>query len=150
EQDSLNASVLGLDVKPEDPEFDLFIKEVVKEMTVKAGQKCTAIRRAIVPAALLDAVQDGLKARLEKTTIGDPRDEATRMGALVSVAQRDDVRAKIKEISADASIVFGDPDASPFSEKGAFMSPVLLRCDRPREARAVHDVEAFGPVATLM
>jgi oxepin-CoA hydrolase/3-oxo-5,6-dehydrosuberyl-CoA semialdehyde dehydrogenase len=150
EQDSLNASVLGPDAKPDSPEFDLFIKEVAKEMTVKAGQKCTAIRRGIVPAALLDAAQDALKARLEKVVIGDPRDEATRMGALVSVSQRNDVRERIKEISADALIVYGDPNAAPFNENGAFMSPVLLRCERPREARAVHDVEAFGPVATLM
>jgi oxepin-CoA hydrolase/3-oxo-5,6-dehydrosuberyl-CoA semialdehyde dehydrogenase len=150
EQDSLNASVLGPDVTPDAPEFDLFIKEVVREMTVKAGQKCTAIRRAMAPAALLDAVQSALAARLEKTTIGDPRDEATRMGALVSTSQRNDVRAKIKEISADASIVYGDPDAAPFNEKGAFLSPVLLRCENPWQARAVHDVEAFGPVSTIM
>jgi oxepin-CoA hydrolase / 3-oxo-5,6-dehydrosuberyl-CoA semialdehyde dehydrogenase len=150
EQDSLNASVLGHDATPDSPEFDLFIKEVAREMTVKAGQKCTAIRRAMVPAALLDAAQDTLKARLEKTTIGDPRDEATKMGALVSVSQRNDVRDKIKEIRADAAIVYGDPNASPFNEKGAFISPVLLRCERPWDARAVHDVEAFGPVSTLM
>jgi oxepin-CoA hydrolase / 3-oxo-5,6-dehydrosuberyl-CoA semialdehyde dehydrogenase len=150
EQDSLNASVLGPDATPDSPEFDLFIKEVAREMTVKAGQKCTAIRRAMVPAALLDAAQEALKARLEKTTIGDPRDEATKMGALVSISQRNDVRDKIKEISADAAIVYGDPNASPFNEKGAFISPVLLRCERPWDARAVHDVEAFGPVSTLM
>ncbi|MBC7768182.1 MAG: phenylacetic acid degradation bifunctional protein PaaZ [Phycisphaerales bacterium] len=150
EQDSLNASVLGLDATPDSPEFDLFIKEVAKEMTAKAGQKCTAIRRAMVPAALLDAAQAALIARLAKTTIGDPRDEATRMGALVSTIQRDDVRAKIREISADASVVFGEPDASPFNAKGAFLSPVLLRCEKPWDARAVHDVEAFGPVSTLM
>lgn len=150
EQDSLNASVLGPDATADSPEFDLFIKEVAKEMTVKAGQKCTAIRRALAPAALLDAAQAALIARLEKTAIGDPRDEATRMGALVSVSQRQDVRAKIREIGADASIVYGDPDASPVNEKGAFLSPVLLRCERPGEARFVHDVEAFGPVSTLM
>jgi oxepin-CoA hydrolase/3-oxo-5,6-dehydrosuberyl-CoA semialdehyde dehydrogenase len=150
EQDSLNASVLGPDVTPDAPEFDLFIKEVAKEMTVKAGQKCTAIRRAMVPAALLDAAQEALKARLDKVTVGDPRDEATKMGALVSVAQREDVRAKIKEIAADASIIYGDPVAAPHNGKGAFITPVLLRCERPWEARAVHDVEAFGPVSTLM
>lgn len=150
EQDSLNASVLGPDAKADSPEFDLFIKEVAKEMTVKAGQKCTAIRRAMVPASLLDAAQDALKARLEKTAIGDPRDEATRMGALVSTSQRNDVRDKIKELSADAAIVYGDPNASPINEKGAFLSPVLLRCENPWAARAVHDVEAFGPVSTLM
>jgi oxepin-CoA hydrolase/3-oxo-5,6-dehydrosuberyl-CoA semialdehyde dehydrogenase len=150
EQDSLNASVLGPDAKADSPEFDLFIKEVAKEMTVKAGQKCTAIRRAFVPAALLDAAQDALKARLEKIAVGDPRDETTRMGALVSTSQRNDVREKIKELSADAAIVHGDPNASPFNEKGAFLSPVLLRCENPWQARAVHDVEAFGPVSTLM
>ena len=150
EQDSLNASVLGPDAKADSPEFDLFIKEVAKEMTVKAGQKCTAIRRAMVPASLLDAAQAALAARLEKTIIGDPRDEATRMGALVSTSQRNDVRDKIKEISADATIVYGDPNAVPFNEKGAFISPVLLRCENPWHAHAVHDVEAFGPVSTLM
>ncbi len=150
EQDSLNASMLGPDAKADSPEFDLFIKEVAKEMTVKAGQKCTAIRRAMVPASLLDAAQAALTARLEKTTVGDPRDEATRMGALVSTSQRNDVRAKIKELGADAAIVYGDPNASPINEKGAFLSPVLLRCENPWQARAVHDVEAFGPVSTLM
>ncbi len=150
EQDSLNASVLGPDVTPDVPEFDLFVKEVVREMTAKAGQKCTAIRRALMPAGLLDAVQSALIARLEKTTPGDPRDETARMGALVSVSQREDVRARILELARDASIVFGDPNASPVNEKGAFMSPVLLRCERPWEARAVHDVEAFGPVSTLV
>ncbi len=150
EQDSLNASVLGPDTTPDSPEFDLFVKEVAKEMTVKAGQKCTAIRRGLVPAALLDAAQDALKARLDKLTIGDPRDEATRMGALVSTSQRNDVREKIKEISADAKIVYGDPNAAPVNEKGAFISPILFRCDDPWSARAVHDVEAFGPVSTLM
>ena len=150
EQDSLNASVLGPDATPDSPEFDLFIKEVAKEMTVKAGQKCTAIRRALVPAALLDAAEAALKARLEKTTLGDPREETTRMGALVSVSQREDVRAKIAEISAGARIVFGDPGAAPVNAKGAFMSPVLLRADEPWKSDTVHDVEAFGPVSTLM
>jgi len=150
EQDSLNASVLGPDATAESPEFDLFIKEVAKEMTVKAGQKCTAIRRAMVPATLFDAAQAALSARLAKTVIGDPRDEATRMGALVSVGQRDDVRTKIAEIAKDGAIVYGDPNAAPVNERGAFLSPVLLRCDNPWQARAVHDVEAFGPVSTLM
>ncbi len=150
EQDSLNASVLGPDAKADSPEFDLFIKEVAKEMTVKAGQKCTAIRRALVPAALMDATESALKARLAQVTIGDPRDEATKMGALVSTSQRDDVRSKVAEIARDGAIVFGDPNASIGSEKGAFMQPILIRCDSPRDARAAHDVEAFGPVSTLM
>jgi oxepin-CoA hydrolase/3-oxo-5,6-dehydrosuberyl-CoA semialdehyde dehydrogenase len=154
ERDSLNASVLGPDAKPDSPEFDLFIKEVAKEMSVKAGQKCTAIRRALVPASLLDAAQDALKARLDKITVGNPRDEATRMGALVSLAQRDAVRAKIKELASEASIVYGDPAQVKVSgadaQKGAFISPILLRCEHPWEGRAVHDVEPFGPVSTLM
>jgi oxepin-CoA hydrolase/3-oxo-5,6-dehydrosuberyl-CoA semialdehyde dehydrogenase len=150
EQDSLNACVLGPDATPDAPEFELFIKEVVKEMSVKAGQKCTAIRRAMVPGKLLDAAQDALAARLSRLTIGDPRDEATKMGALVSVAQRQDVRAKVREIAGEARIVHGDPDASVVDPKGAFMQPVLLRCETPWAGRAVHDVEAFGPVSTLM
>jgi oxepin-CoA hydrolase/3-oxo-5,6-dehydrosuberyl-CoA semialdehyde dehydrogenase len=123
-------------------------------MSVKAGQKCTAIRRALVPASLLDAVQQALKSRLDKITVGNPRDEATRMGALVSLAQRDAVRAKIKEIAREATIVYGDPVQVKVSgadaQKGAFISPILLRCERPWEGHSVHDVEAFGPVSTLM
>jgi oxepin-CoA hydrolase/3-oxo-5,6-dehydrosuberyl-CoA semialdehyde dehydrogenase len=154
ERDSLNASVLGPDAAADSPEFDLFVKEVAKEMSVKAGQKCTAIRRALVPASLLDAVQDALKARLDKITVGNPRDEATRMGALVSLAQRDAVRARIKELAGEATIVYGDPAQVKVNgadaQKGAFLSPILLRCERPWQARAVHDVEAFGPVSTLL
>mgnify|MGYP002624273632 CR=1 FL=1 len=150
EQDSLNASVLGPDASAESPEFDLFIKEVAKEMTVKAGQKCTAIRRAMVPAGLLYAAQQALVARLAKIEPGDPRAETTRLGALVGQDQRRDVRASIEQLAGDGAIVFGDPNASPFNEKGAFLSPVLFRCERPWDAKAVHDVEAFGPVSTLM
>ena len=148
ERDSLNAAVLGPDAVPGTPEFDLFIKEVVREMTVKAGQKCTAIRRAFVPASVIDAAEAALKTALGEITVGDPRAETTKMGALVSIAQRDDVRAKIKELSAEARIVVGDPDKS--DGKGAFLSPVLLRCDAPGKANRVHDTEPFGPVATLM
>lgn len=150
EQDSLNASVLGPGATPQSPEFDLFIKEVAKEMTVKAGQKCTAIRRAIVPARLLDAAQAALVARLEQVAPGDPREEATKLGALVSVSQREDVRGKIAELARDGEIVFGDPSAAPVNPRGAYMTPVLLRCEKPWEARAAHDVEAFGPVSMLM
>jgi oxepin-CoA hydrolase/3-oxo-5,6-dehydrosuberyl-CoA semialdehyde dehydrogenase len=152
ERDSLNASVLGPDATREAPEFDLFIKEVVKEMTVKAGQKCTAIRRALVPAGLLDAAEAALKERLAKVTVGDPRLETTRMGALASLAQREDVRAKIDLIARDGRIVFGDTATMQGADtkKGAFLSPVLLRCDAPWKAKSVHDVEAFGPVSTLM
>ncbi|MFO1187925.1 MAG: phenylacetic acid degradation bifunctional protein PaaZ, partial [Alphaproteobacteria bacterium] len=154
ERDSLNASMLGPDATAESPEFDLFIKEVVREMTVKAGQKCTAIRRALVPAALLDAAEKALKERLAKVTVGDPRLETTRMGALVSLAQREDVRAKIDLIARDGRISFGDPAqvsvTGADAKKGAFLSPVLLRCDAPWKAKSVHDVEPFGPVSTLM
>lgn len=150
EQDSLNASILGPDAAPESAEFELFVSEVLKEITVKAGQKCTAIRRAMVPAGLLDATQTALTARLERIRIGDPRAEDTQMGALVSVSQRADVRRKLAEIAGDGVVVCGDPNAAPVSEKGAFMQPVLVRCERPWGAKAVHDVEAFGPVATLM
>ncbi len=137
EQDSLNASVLGPDAAKDGPEFDLFVKEVVREMTVKAGQKCTAIRRAFVPAALLGDAEAALKKALAETT---------GMGTLINAAQGKDVRAKVKELARDASIVFGDPD----SGEGAAMAPVLLRCDQPAKSERVHEVEAFGPVATLM
>jgi oxepin-CoA hydrolase/3-oxo-5,6-dehydrosuberyl-CoA semialdehyde dehydrogenase len=148
ERDSLNAAVLGPDAVAGTPEFDLFVKEVVREMTVKAGQKCTAIRRALVPSAQINAVEAALKKALSEIVIGDPRDEKTQMGALVSASQRDDVRDKIETLSKEARIVFGDPNKS--ESKGAFLSPVLLRCDEPGKATRVHDTEAFGPVATLM
>jgi oxepin-CoA hydrolase/3-oxo-5,6-dehydrosuberyl-CoA semialdehyde dehydrogenase len=151
EQDSLNASLLGPDAAPGTPEFDLFVREVAIEMTVKAGQKCTAIRRAMAPAQHLDAVEQALAERLSKTKVGDPRAEDTRMGALVSLSQRDDVRARIAELeAAGARIVAGDPSAEPPVAGGAFMPPVLLRTDDPWAAAAVHDCEAFGPVSTIM
>ena len=151
ERDSLNASLLGPDAAPGTPEFDLFIKEVATEMTMKAGQKCTAIRRAMAPTAYLDAVEQALGERLAKTTVGDPRAEDTRMGALVSISQRDDVRQRIAELeAAGARIVSGDPSAEPAIAGGAFLSPVLLRTDDPWHNDAVHDVEAFGPVSTIM
>ena len=151
EQDSLNASLLGPDAAPGTPEFDLFVREVAIEMTVKAGQKCTAIRRAMAPAKHLDAVQQALAERLASTKVGDPRAEDTRMGALVSLSQRDDVRARIAELeAAGARIVAGDPSADPPISGGAFLPPVLLRTDDPWSAQAVHDVEAFGPVSTIM
>ena len=151
EQDSLNASVLGPDAAPGTPEFDLFIREVSIEMTVKAGQKCTAIRRAMAPAQYLDAVQSALAERLASTKVGDPRAEDTRMGALVSTAQREDVRQKIAELeAAGAKVVAGDPQADPPVPGGAFLTPVLLRTDDPWATSAVHDVEPFGPVSTIM
>jgi oxepin-CoA hydrolase/3-oxo-5,6-dehydrosuberyl-CoA semialdehyde dehydrogenase len=151
EQDSLNASLLGPDAAPGTPEFDLFVNEVVTEMTVKAGQKCTAIRRAMAPAEHLDAVEAAIRERLQATTVGDPRDKQTRMGALVSCAQRDDVRGQIaKLVASGARVVSGDPDASPGNAGGAFLEPILLRTDDPWTSTAVHDVEAFGPVSTVM
>jgi oxepin-CoA hydrolase/3-oxo-5,6-dehydrosuberyl-CoA semialdehyde dehydrogenase len=150
ERDSLNASILGPDGAPGTPEFDLFVKEVAREMTSKAGQKCTAIRRAMAPADYLDAVQDAVAARLAKVRIGDPREESTQMGALASRAQLDSVRAAVTELAKSARIVAGDPDVSPVAGDGAFISPILLRSDDPWGATAVHDIEAFGPVSTLM
>ncbi len=152
ERDSLNATLLGPDATPDTPEFDLFIKEIVREMTVKAGQKCTAIRRAFVPAGLIDAAQAALIARLSKVVVGDPAQDGVTMGAVISRAQLNDVRATVAKLATEAALVFGDPAAAPpgTSPAGAFMSPVLLRCDTPFEARLIHEIEAFGPVATLM
>ena len=151
ERDSLNASILGPDAAPGTPEFDLFVREVVNEMTVKAGQKCTAIRRALAPAEFVDAAEDAIRQRLAGTKVGDPRAEDTRMGALVNRGQREDVKAKIAEIAAaGARVVAGDPDAQHGPEGGAFLTPVLLRTDDPWACEAAHDVEPFGPVSTLM
>ena len=154
EQDSLNASVLGPDASPGTPEFDLFVKEVQREMTAKAGQKCTAIRRIMVPQAQVDAVISALSERLAKTTIGDPRAEDTRMGALVSGSQKRDVLEKVGLLSAEAERVFGDPDNFTVNgadkDKGAFLPPMLFHCADPDSAERVHDTEAFGPVSTLM
>ncbi|MFN3725135.1 MAG: phenylacetic acid degradation bifunctional protein PaaZ [Allosphingosinicella sp.] len=149
ERDSLNASVLGPDAGPGTPEFDLFVKEVVREMTVKAGQKCTAIRRAMAPAEHLDAVQQAIADRLAKVKIGNPREEGVTMGALASQDQRDSVRAAVAELSRSARIVAGDPDRSPVNG-GAFLEPILLRSDDPWGSPAIHDVEPFGPVSTIM
>lgn len=154
EQDSLNASVLGPDAVAGTPEFDLFVKEVQREMTAKAGQKCTAIRRIMVPEAQVDAVIAALGERLAKTTIGDPRAEATRMGALVSAGQKRDVLEKAALIGAEAERVFGNPDdftvAGADKDKGAFVPPMLFHCADPDVAQRVHDTEAFGPVSTIM
>lgn len=150
EQDSLNASILGVDVMPNSPEFDLFVREVVREMTQKAGQKCTAIRRAMVPAGLIDAAQGAIATRLAQVIVGDPRHEGVRMGALAGTAQCDDVRANIARLTAEARIVAGGGEVPDVPTGGAFLAPTLLRCDDPAAATLVHEVEAFGPVATLM
>lgn len=154
EADSLNCSVLGPDAVPGTPEFDLFIKEVRKEMTVKSGQKCTAIRRVIVPENLVEDVQIQLGKQLAKTTVGDPRAEGVRMGALAGKEQVEEVRARIVELTSTASIVFGDPHkfevtgADP--QKGAFLSPILLLEKDPLNNLSAHEIEAFGPVSTIM
>ncbi|MCF4097410.1 phenylacetic acid degradation bifunctional protein PaaZ [Maritalea mediterranea] len=154
EQDSLNASVLGPDVTPETPEFDLFVKEVLREMTAKAGQKCTAIRRMIVPDAQVQNVIDALSAKLAKNVIGDPTAEGTRMGALASLDQKKDVLEKAAEIGTECDLVFGDQDNLQLNgeglENGAFVAPMLFHCKDPDKATIVHSTEAFGPVATVM
>jgi len=154
EADSLNCAVLAPDVLPSDPEFDLFIKEVAREMTGKAGQKCTAIRRVIVPEALVDAVGERLRERLAKITVGDPKVEGVRMGALASMDQHRDVSARVELLARGNEVLFGAGDGfKPVGENvasGAFFSPTLLLCRNAMVNDAVHDVEAFGPVSTLM
>jgi oxepin-CoA hydrolase/3-oxo-5,6-dehydrosuberyl-CoA semialdehyde dehydrogenase len=153
EADSLNCSVLGPDAGPGTTEFDLFVKQLVTEMTVKAGQKCTAIRRAIVPAAMLDDVAQAVSARLAKVVVGSPSDESVRMGALASLAQRDEVRRAVKALLGAGTLVFGDPEhvevTGADADRGAFISPMLIRADDPGRAEP-HDIEAFGPVSTLI
>ncbi|MBK6289482.1 MAG: phenylacetic acid degradation bifunctional protein PaaZ [Gammaproteobacteria bacterium] len=154
EADSLNCSILGADVTPDQPEFELFVKEVVKEMTTKAGQKCTAIRRVIVPENLLGAVQAALVKRLESVRVGDPGVEGVRMGPLVGTAQRSDVWETVERLRAGAEVVYGGSrdfevlGADP--EKGAFFPATLLLCAAPLTRSEAHEIEAFGPVATLM
>ncbi|WP_031465865.1 phenylacetic acid degradation bifunctional protein PaaZ [Sciscionella sediminilitoris] len=153
EADSLNCSILGPDAQPGTPEFDLFVKQLVTEMTVKAGQKCTAIRRAIVPAALIDAVGEAAAERLGRVTVGNPDAEGVRMGALASLEQREEVRRSLKALLGAARVVYGDPERAEViegdAEQGAFVSPVLLRAEDTGRAEP-HKVEAFGPVATLI
>ncbi|MBD8625613.1 phenylacetic acid degradation bifunctional protein PaaZ [Oxalobacteraceae sp. CFBP 8753] len=154
EADSLNCAVLAPDVTPSDPEFDLFVKEVAREMTGKAGQKCTAIRRVIVPEALVDAVGERLRERLAKITVGNPNVEGVRMGALASMDQHRDVSARVELLARGNEVLFGAGDGfKPVGENvasGAFFSPTLLLCRNAMDNDAVHDVEAFGPVSTLM
>jgi oxepin-CoA hydrolase/3-oxo-5,6-dehydrosuberyl-CoA semialdehyde dehydrogenase len=155
EADSLNCSVLAPDVTPDMEEFNIFIKEVRKEMTVKCGQKCTAIRRIIVPEERLEDVQIALGQQLAKTTIGDPRVEGVRMGALAGREQLEEVKERVRElIRHEAEIVYGDLDDVEISggdkERGAFMTPILLRQREPLKNMGAHEIEAFGPVSTLM
>jgi len=154
ETDSLNSSILGPDALPGTPEFDLFVNEVTREMTSKAGQKCTAIRRIIAPSTISGALVEALAKALGEIRIGNPASKDVDMGALASQGQRDEVRDRVRELSQQAEIVYGgndnfdvvDADAS----KGAFFMPTLLHCEKPLTSRAVHSVEAFGPVSTVL
>ena len=154
EADSLNACILGEDAVPGTPEFDIFIKEVQREITVKAGQKCTAVRRVLVPEKLMEDVQTALSARLAKTIIGDPAMEGVRMGALATNLQVERVRESVELLMKEQDIVYGDLDnfevTGADKNKGAFFSPILFRNDNPFEKIGVHSIEAFGPVSTLM
>jgi oxepin-CoA hydrolase/3-oxo-5,6-dehydrosuberyl-CoA semialdehyde dehydrogenase len=154
ETDSLNSSILGEDARPGSEEFALFVREVVREMSVKAGQKCTAIRKAIVPAAQCTAVLEAVRAQLATLVVGDPRLGAVNMGPLASLAQRREVRAQLARLTAEGSSVFGGElalqPAGADAERGAFLAPTLLHCRDARTARAVHTVEAFGPVCTVL
>ena len=154
EADSLNCSVLGEDAVPGTPEFDIFIKEVQKEMTVKAGQKCTAVRRVIVPEKLIEDVQIALGQRLSKTTIGDPSVEGVRMGSLAGKSQKTEVLENINKLSKSQDIVFGNEESFEVvganKDKGAFVSPFLFLNSNPFKSLDCHDIEVFGPVATIM
>jgi oxepin-CoA hydrolase / 3-oxo-5,6-dehydrosuberyl-CoA semialdehyde dehydrogenase len=153
EADSLNCSILGPEAGPGTPEFDLYVRQLVTEMTVKAGQKCTAIRRALVPAALADQVAEAARERLATVVVGNPAEEGVRMGALAGLEQREEVRRSVKALLSAGRIVSGDPDhvdvVGASAERGAFMAPLLLQtddADRPEP----HQVEAFGPVSTII
>ncbi|MGB5331717.1 MAG: phenylacetic acid degradation bifunctional protein PaaZ [Woeseiaceae bacterium] len=154
ETDSLNSSILGPDAIPGTPEFDLYVKEVTREMTSKAGQKCTAIRRIIAPSTITGELVEALATALSKVRIGNPANKDVDMGALASHGQRDEVRDRVNELSQQAEIVYGgdetfdvvDADAN----KGAFFMPTLLHCEKPLTSAAVHSVEAFGPVSTVV
>jgi oxepin-CoA hydrolase/3-oxo-5,6-dehydrosuberyl-CoA semialdehyde dehydrogenase len=153
EADSLNCSVLGPDAVPGTPEFDLYVKQLIAEMTAKAGQKCTAIRRALVPAAMAGEVTDAVRAALADVVVGNPAEQSVRMGALASRDQRAEVRRSVGELLTAGRLVFGDPDrvevVGADAERGAFISPLLLRCADPARAEP-HEVEAFGPVSTII
>ena len=154
EADSLNAAILGADAVPGTPEFDLFIKEVRREMVTKAGQKCTAVRRIIVPESLLEAVQQALTKELAKTVVGDPSQEGVRMGALINRQQLDRVQEKLAQLSAFTPIIYGNQTELQViggnRAQGAFMSPVLMLNAKPLETVLSHETECFGPVSTLM
>jgi oxepin-CoA hydrolase/3-oxo-5,6-dehydrosuberyl-CoA semialdehyde dehydrogenase len=154
EADSLNSIILGKDAAPGTPEFDLFIKEVRKEMTIKCGQKCTAVRRIIVPADYMEDVQIAIGKALTGLVIGDPRTEGVRMGALAGQEQVKEVKEKLGELMSFSQLVYGDLESFEVThgtkDKGAYMAPILLRNDKPFEQIGTHEIEAFGPVSTMM
>ena len=154
ERDSLNAAILCPDAALQTPEFDLFVKEVVREMTVKAGQKCTAIRRAFVPRAVFEEAGERIAAKLAQIRVGDPACEGVRMGPVVGLLQRQSVLDLVAKLREESELVCGDTTnfevVGASAETGAFLPPVLLACSRPGAARNVHAIEAFGPVSTLM
>ncbi|HEY4955169.1 MAG TPA: phenylacetic acid degradation bifunctional protein PaaZ, partial [Gemmatimonadaceae bacterium] len=154
EADSLNFSMLGPESAPGTEEFDLFVKEVVREMTSKAGQKCTAIRRTLVPEGMTDDVVEAIEKRLAGVKLGDPRTEGVRMGPLVGKSQVKEVRERVEELKHGSELVFGNPDnfevASGDKSKGAFFPATLLYCDSPLDTLEPHNIEAFGPVNTVM
>jgi oxepin-CoA hydrolase / 3-oxo-5,6-dehydrosuberyl-CoA semialdehyde dehydrogenase len=154
ETDSLNSSILGPDAVAGTPELDLFVREVVREMTVKAGQKCTAIRKAIVPAVAADVVVQALQAALSRVVIGDPRLEQVRMGPVASLSQRREIRDQLAKLQRETDAVYGTTAETLLvgadREKGAFVSPTLLYCRDTANAKAIHEVEAFGPVCTVV
>jgi oxepin-CoA hydrolase/3-oxo-5,6-dehydrosuberyl-CoA semialdehyde dehydrogenase len=154
EADSLNAAILAPDITPDDPEFDLFVKEVAREMTGKAGQKCTAIRRVIVPEQHVDALGARLRDRLARIVVGNPKVEGVRMGALASKEQHRDVSERVEMLARGNEILFSGRDGvNPVGEgaaHGAFFAPTLILCRNAMVNDAVHDIEAFGPVSTMM
>ena len=154
EADSLNCSILAPDVKVEDVEFELYIKEVAREITTKAGQKCTAIRRIIVPNNMITPTVEALTARLKKTTIGDPTQEGVRMGALVGKSQREDVMSIVEQLATCGELILGDINqfncVGVEAGKGAFMAPSLVLCENALQQTLPHELEAFGPVSTIM
>ena len=153
EQDSLNASVLGPDVTEDSPEFGIFVDEAVREMTAKAGQKCTAIRRILAPSGLQDPLLEAISIKLKNIRIGDPALKSSQMGALASQSQKQDVQAKAALLAEDSRLVCGGdtPDVdNANASKGAFMAPMLFHCSDPDSASHVHNAEAFGPVSTVM
>lgn len=154
EADSLNCSILGQDVTPEMPEFDLFTSEVVKEMTAKCGQKCTAIRRVIVPASQLNKVIEELQQKIDLITLGDPTLRSTKMGSLASSEQADRFISQVGRLKESSDIVYGSIDQKQKTvfakDKKSFVSPVVLCCKQPLDTDLPHDVEAFGPATTIM